>query len=261
VSAYPTPYPDVNATVDFFSTHVQAILGAQFVGMYLYGSLATGDFDPQHSDIDFIIVTDGEIDDTRLAALHAMHGQFAASDSPKAQRIEAAYVPLQALNHRFATDARYPQLETDRPLARAPLEIGWAFQRHSLREYAITVAGADPHTLVDPVDPHDMRVAIHAIAQMWVDAMRDDPLWLDWALERGAQAFVVLTLCRCLYALDQHTVASKPAAARWAQERLGERWSGLIERAVEGTHAPGLTTNGDVAQTLALVRYVEEKSR
>jgi hypothetical protein len=190
-----------------------------------------------------------------------MHARFAASDSPKAQRIEAAYIPQEALNHRFPNpDARYPQLETERPLSREPLEIGWAFQRHSLREYGVVVTGADPRPMIDPVDPDDMRQAVHAVASMWVDAVRHDPLWLDWVLERKAQAFVVLTLCRCLYALDQHTIASKPAAARWARAQLGERWSGLIERAAAGMHQPGKATNRDVAQTLALVRYVAERS-
>jgi predicted nucleotidyltransferase len=260
-SPYPTPYADVNAAVDFFSARIQAILGAQFVGMYLYGSLATGDFDPQHSDIDLIVLTDGELDDVHFAALRQMHEQFATSGSPKAQRIEAAYIPREALNHRAATEARYPQLETDRPLSREPLEIGWVFQRHSLREHAIVVAGADPRPLIDPVDPDDMRKAIHAIAEMWINDMRSNPTWLDWVVQREAQAFVVLTLCRCLYALDQHTIASKPAATRWAQAALDPRWSGLIERAVEGKHQAGRATHGDIAQTLALVRYVEEKSR
>ncbi len=34
---------------------VQAALGDNFVGAYLHGSFAVGDFD-QHSDVDFIIV-------------------------------------------------------------------------------------------------------------------------------------------------------------------------------------------------------------
>ncbi len=41
-------------------TGVQNILGPHFVGMYLYGSLANGDFD-QDSDVDFVVVTDNEI--------------------------------------------------------------------------------------------------------------------------------------------------------------------------------------------------------
>jgi len=56
----PTPYPDVNEILNSLLFNVQEMLGKQFVGMYLFGSLANGDFD-DHSDIDVLIVTDGEI--------------------------------------------------------------------------------------------------------------------------------------------------------------------------------------------------------
>lgn len=258
---YPTPYPDVNAVANYFRSRVQAILGAQFVGMYLYGSLALGDFDPQHSDIDFIVVTAGDIDEASFAALRKLHDEFAAGVSPWSRRVEAAYIPQGALNHRTPTTARYPQLETERPLSREPLEIGWVFQRHSLREYGVVVAGPVPHTMIDPIDPGDMRQAVRAITDMWLNDLQHNPSWLDWVRERSAQAFVVLTLCRCLYALDRQTVASKPAAARWAQVALPERWLGLIERAQAGRHQPGQAPVPDLAQTVALIRYTSEKSR
>ena len=43
--AQPTPYPDVNSVLQHFLAQIQAILGDAFTGMYLYGSLAQGDFD------------------------------------------------------------------------------------------------------------------------------------------------------------------------------------------------------------------------
>ena len=49
---YPTSYPDINAVLDLLVLSVQTILGDCFVGLYLYGSLASGDFDLQRSDID-----------------------------------------------------------------------------------------------------------------------------------------------------------------------------------------------------------------
>jgi predicted nucleotidyltransferase len=36
---------------------MQAVLRDRFIGLYLGGSLALGDFDPQRSDIDFVAVT------------------------------------------------------------------------------------------------------------------------------------------------------------------------------------------------------------
>ena len=57
----PTPYPSVNAILGMLLSGAQEILGNRFTGLYLYGSLSSGDFDPERSDIDFLVVTDGEL--------------------------------------------------------------------------------------------------------------------------------------------------------------------------------------------------------
>ena len=41
---FPTPYPEVNTVLLDLLSQLQAILGDRFVGLYLYGSLASGDF-------------------------------------------------------------------------------------------------------------------------------------------------------------------------------------------------------------------------
>jgi hypothetical protein len=228
--------------------------------MYLYGSLALGDFDPHRSDIDFLVVTATEIPDDLFQALQDMHAQFDAGGSPWAAKIEAAYIPQAALRHSTPTATRYPQIETGRTLVREPLEIGWAFQRHSLREHGIALAGPDPHTLVEPVDPDDMRRAAVAIAGGWLEEAQHDPEWLAWLGERSAQAFVVLTLCRLLYSLDSGRVASKPAAARWAQKLVPPHWAALIERTLAGPRDHGETAQRDIHETIALLKYTVEQS-
>jgi hypothetical protein len=47
---HPTPYADVNAVLYHFLANIQAIVRRHFVGMYVSGSLALGDFDPHSSD-------------------------------------------------------------------------------------------------------------------------------------------------------------------------------------------------------------------
>jgi len=58
---HPTPYPDVNAVLHVLLSGVQTVLGNHFIGMYPSGSLASGDFAPQRSDIDFVVVTADEL--------------------------------------------------------------------------------------------------------------------------------------------------------------------------------------------------------
>ncbi len=78
-STGPTPHAEVNAILHLLLAEVRALLGEELVGMYLFGSLSQGDFDPGSSDIDFVVATAGELPDETLAALAAMHARIAAS--------------------------------------------------------------------------------------------------------------------------------------------------------------------------------------
>jgi predicted nucleotidyltransferase len=57
---FPTPYPELNSVLRNFVDSVQAVLSNNFVGAYLQGSFAVGDFD-LHSDVDFIMVIEEEL--------------------------------------------------------------------------------------------------------------------------------------------------------------------------------------------------------
>ena len=250
-----TGYADVDHAVHWFLAQARALLGAEFVGMYLIGSLALGDFDPANSDIDFIVVTEAELAPAVIGALRDMHVRFDQSASPLAGRVEAVYVERDALRTFPPGERAYPQVEKGRGFFVEPLEMGWIFQCFTLRQYGVVLAGPAPQELIPPLDPDEMRRTAAPIARMWQREAREDPSWLEWLRERPSQAFVVLTLCRLLYTLDQAEVASKPAAARWAQQSLGGRWSTLIARALAGQHMPGRIAPWEEQKTLALIDY------
>jgi hypothetical protein len=227
--------------------------------MYLYGSLASGDFDSS-SDIDFVAVTDGEMADDLFSALQTLHTRIAASDSRWATELEGSYIPQHALRRYDPVHAWHPHI--DRGSGDLRLErhdSDWVIQRHILRELGVVLAGPAPQTLIDPVSPNDLRQAVVTILHNWWAPMLQDPSRLQ---SRGYQSYAVLTLCRALYTLQTGTVVSKPVAARWAQETLGEGWGPLIERAWVGRQNPRLEAQpDDVNGTLDLIRYVLERSQ
>jgi hypothetical protein len=246
---------DVDQVLQWFLAQARALLGAEFAGMYLYGSLALGDFDPAHSDIDFIVVTEGKLAPGLIAALRDVHSRFDQSASAWSGRIEAVYAERDALRTFPPGDRVYPQVEKDRGFFVEPLEMGWIFQCFTLRQHGVVLAGPAPDKLIPPLDPNEMRRTAGPIALMWQRDARADPTWLEWVRERQSQAFVVLTLCRLLYTLERADVVSKPAAARWALQALGDRWSALVAGALAGQHTPGRIEPWEEQQTLALIDY------
>jgi len=234
---------------------VKAVLGEQFVGLYAHGSLASGRFQPGRSDVDFLVVTAGTLAEEMLRALETMHARVRDSGLRWATRLEGSYIPRHALRRYDPADARHPALRMDGSFGVDQHGSDWIIQRYLIREHAIVLAGPSPRMLIDPVSADDLRRAAAGILREWWAPQLHDHSRLR---SSEYQAYAVLTMCRALYTLHWGTVGSKEAAARWAQEALGERWRGLIEQAGAWRHGMLLDELGEV---LALIRYTLERAR
>jgi hypothetical protein len=254
----PTPYPEVNAVLQLLLSGVQAVLGDRFVGMYLYGSLASGDFD-KDSDVDAVVVTDDEISGDRFSALQALHARIASTDSVWATQLEVSYIPQHALRRYDPADRMHPHIDRGRgeSLRVMQHDSDWVIQRHVLREQGVVVTGPPPQGLIYPVQPSALRRAVLEILRGWWAQRLHDPAQLyEW----GYQPYAVLTMCRILYTLKHGTIVSKPVAARWARKTLEERWASLIERAVIERHnPPSIVKSGIMNETLEFIRFTLEQ--
>ena len=255
---HPTPYADINADINAvlneLLTAVQMVLGEHFVGLYLYGSLASGDFNPETSDIDFLVVTTDELPSALIVKLEALHMRLLASNLKWAKKLEGAYIPQQAIHRYGNSDLPHPFLNEGN-FYLAPEGSDWVIQRHVIREQGIVLAGPDPRTLIDPVEPKDIRWSVLSYLNEWWAPMLDAPERLR---DSEYQAYAIVTMCRTLYTLQHGTIASKPVSARWAQEKLGEKWATLIEEGL--AWRPGIAIER-FNETVDFIRYTVASSR
>jgi predicted nucleotidyltransferase len=247
-------HQDVDEVLHGFLESAQSILGDQFVGMYLYGSLATGDFSPDRSDIDFVVVTAGELSDAHLKALTQLHDLFAASDSPWATEIDGSYIPRDSFRRYDLAQAIHPHVE--RGVGKLRLErfqSDWVIQRHVMRERGVVLAGPAPHELIDTVGAAEIRQAVRELAlHSWAPLEEESIQW-----ERGGQVYAILTMCRMLHTLETDSLISKRAAGQWAREALGEPFAPLIDRALAWKKTDSQkTATEDAVATAALIRLV-----
>ena len=249
-----TPYPEVNAILEVLLSRVKEVLANRFTGLYLYGSLASGDFDPERSDIDFLVVTDGELPNELLPSLAAMHERIAASASSWARRLEGSYIPLQALRRYDPEHAFHPSIGVDWGFGVNGHSSDWIIQRHIIRQQGVVIAGPPPQTLIDPISPQDLRRAVLETLHGWWAEQLQNPARLQ---SREYQAYAVLTMCRALYTLKEGTIISKPAAVHWAQQTLDLQWAGLIERALVWYEDDGID---DLQETLEFIRFTLERA-
>jgi hypothetical protein len=253
--AQPTPYPDINAVLYELLGNVQTVLGNRFIGMYLGGSLAAGDFDPQTSDIDFVVITTDELPNEMLSALAVIHARMAASGRKWGTKLEGAYIPQHTFRRYDPAFSIHPSVSTGGGFGLDGQGSDAIIQRHILREQGIVVTGPAPQTLIDPILPDDLRRAEQATLQEWWAPQLEHPFRLS---SREYQAYAVLTMCRALYTLQFGTVVTKPVAAAWAQQAVDEPWAALIERALTWEHEDGVD---DVNGTLDFIRQTLGRSR
>lgn len=247
-------YPEVNKVLSDLLARVKAILEDRFVGLYLYGSLASGDFNLHQSDIDFIVVTTGELPAATIDALEVMHLELAASDSKWAQKLEGVYIPQNYLPRYNPADPPIPTInEGQFYLGRQGSD--WVIQRYILRERGVIIAGPSLKDMIEPVSPDDLRAAILAILHEWWEPMLAHPVRLE---APEYQPYAVLSMCRTLYTLEHGDIASKGDSARWAMTILGQKWAGLIGRALGWQR--GQETDS-IAHTLDFIRFTIERSR
>jgi len=246
-----TSYLEVNRLLQNLLVNVQMILGNQLIGLYLYGSLASGGFNPETSDIDFLVVTSDELSDERINALENMHTSLAFSGLKFAAKLEGAYIPQHAIRRFDPDDLECPCInEGNFYLGRQGSD--WIIQRRILREHGVIINGPDPKTLIDPVSSEEIQQAILTILHNWWAPMLNNPARLQ---NSEYQAYAILSMCRALHTLNTGQLGSKLEAAFWAQDALDQYWRDTIEQALSWRDGRALNK---FDQSLEFIRYTLE---
>ncbi len=73
------------------------MLGDGLVGLYLYGSMVTGDFDDHISDVDLLAVITAPLNEDEFRRLDAVHRSVEQHHPEWSDRIEIAYPSKEAL--------------------------------------------------------------------------------------------------------------------------------------------------------------------
>jgi hypothetical protein len=258
----PTPYSDLNKVLSALVSRIRAILENEFLGAYLQGSFAIGDFDLD-SDVDFIVAIKDEISRHQVDALQRMHNQIYQLESKWAQHLEGSYFPKELLRRQSDHDLQLWYLDNGaRSLIRSnhcnTLVVRW-----TVREKGVTLAGPSPNVLVDPISKKQLRGEIYETITNWGQEIINGPAPFN---DRFYQGFIVLNYCRMLHDLRTGKIGSKREGADWAKNALDPSWSDLIDRAWTNRPNPAQKVRQpadpqDFDRTLRFVEYIMNESR
>lgn len=221
-----TKYPEVNKILDVLLFEMQRILADKLKGLYLYGSLCTGDFDFSISDIDLLAALETEISDEEFNLLKNMHTKLAKDHEEWKDRIEVQYMSLDALKTFKTKTSKIANISPGEPFHFVEAGKDWLVNWFVVQEKGLTLYGPPPSKYIEYITKEE-----------FIEIIRDHTkLWSNWingiSRKRGSQAYAIITLCRAYYAIKHGEQISKIKAALWMQKHFPE-WAGLIGRALK----------------------------
>ncbi len=241
---------NVAALIDALRAAIDATLADRFVGLYVFGSLATGAFEPATSDIDLVAALTDDLDDGEIARLARMHVDIVRRIPDWDDRIEVGYIALARMRQIAPTDP-IALVSPSEPFHRKDAGNDWFFNLYVLREHGITIFGPPPAAFIDPITLDDVRERLRPFMREWRTWIAETPL----IHERTYQSHMIITMCRNLYLFTNGTIASKRDAAAWAAREIPDS-SGLIRDALAWREAGrDAAVDGDATlpQTLRFV--------
>ena len=259
---FPTPYEVLNQVLYELVSRIEKILGDKFIGTYLQGSFAVGDFD-EHSDVDFIVVVEEDLTPGEIDALQLMHDQVYELDSEWAKHLEGSYFPKDVFRYHSKRGIELWYLDHGARTLIKSDHCNTVLVRWVVREKGVALVGPPPETLVDPISDGLLRAEIFETLTYWGKEILNDPeQYNNWFY----QAFIVLNYCRMLHDIYRGYPGSKREGADWAKSVLDPSWSDLIDRAWDGRPDPAKKVKqpadpDDFEMTLIFVKYVMDLSR
>jgi nucleotidyltransferase-like protein len=220
------------------------LLPGRVTGFYLVGSVALGGFRPDHSDIDFVAVVDGDLSTRELRRLRLVHLATAARNAAP-HLVRGRFAVPGTCNGAYvrAEDMSRPVTEIT-PLASHvghEFHVGGGFdvnlvQWATLATRGVTVRGPEPAALGLDTEPDRLR-------QWNLDNMAE--YWVPWAtkVEAGRDprfrtaprfwtAWGALGPPRLHHTALTGQVISKEEAGEHARATFDPRWHPLIDEAL-----------------------------
>jgi predicted nucleotidyltransferase len=218
------PEPAVAAVLGAIREQVVAVTGSSLLGLYLFGSLATNDFDAEVSDIDLLAVLADAPRGRLVGRLRRMHADLARANPAWEDRIEVIYVSTHGLARCRTHPTTIAVISPGEPFHLVEAGRDWILNWYPARQHGVRLLGPPITTLIPPIPTAEYLQEVRRSLVGFTNRIAD-------GAPPGSQAYAILTMCRGLYALRFGERLSKPAAAAWAQQAFPQ-WADLIRRAL-----------------------------
>jgi predicted nucleotidyltransferase len=216
---------DVETVIDAVTSRVMDVLGTSLLGLYVFGSLVAGDFDPAVSDVDLLAVLTKDPTVAVGASLGQMHADLASRYPRWKDRIEVVYISRTGLRAFRAGQHLMGVISPGEPFHLIRATRDWVVNWYPTRQQSRSLIGPAIETLIPEIPREEY---LQAVGQYLTEFMA--PVTEHSSL--GSQAYAVLAACRALYTVKSGERPSKVQAAARATSDFPQ-WRQVIEDALE----------------------------
>lgn len=239
----PTPYSDINHLLQNLLSYLQSYFYSKLIGVYLYGSLAWGDFNYRTSDLDVFVVLDQDIEENDFKQLNSIHQKLIRKHPQWYDRIEIAYVSLNSLKRFKDKNFNIALISPGESFNIKEAGTDWLINFYLLQNNSIVLAGPNPRTIITSISRNEF---ISSVKQQAIE-------WKDWIVKTkdsiGYQYYAVLTLCRAYYVVRNGEQVSKQRAGAWVKTEFN-KWATLIDSALFYHQLPLENVPADIYKTV-----------
>ncbi|MDR2558231.1 MAG: DUF4111 domain-containing protein [Oscillospiraceae bacterium] len=209
---------DYNSILQHIKESCTALLHENLVGIYIHGSIAFGCFDRDKSDIDYIIIVNGELSlETKNELLQETAG-INKSAPPKGLEMSAV-LKKHCLNFIYPTPYELHFSNTHRENT-GGFDKDLTAHFTVIKKTGIVLCG-------EPID----SVFGDIPAEFYFDSIISDIKDAGNQINAN-QAYCILNLCRILAYKRNNLILSKKAGGYWGLENLGGKHSITIKAAL-----------------------------
>lgn len=244
-----TSYKNVDALLDVLITQIRSVLGGNLVGIYLYGSLVSGDFDYDLSDIDLLTATSRTVSKRELETLKKMHEVLARQYPKWNDRIEVQYVSCFALRTFKTQTSKIVTISPGEPIHFIKAGKDWLFNWYEVQEKGMVLFGPHQSSILPSISKREYMSAVKDSAIYWRKRMKK----YTSQSSRGSCSYSVLTMCRMLYGYRYGKQTSKTHAATWVEKEF-PGWAPLIADAVSWRKTQWKKEQKSIGATLSDIR-------
>ena len=254
--------PEIKSVLDQLVFGAKDILGSKFIGAWLQGSSATGDFD-EHSDIDFVVGVEDDLTQEEINSLQEFHRLLYRHYSPWGKHLEGSYIPREILRDYKLAGKEVWYLDHGSTTFERSAHDNMIAVKWILRERGVVLAGPDPSDMMDPIPIPELRIDIYQTFADWAKVIFENP---DEIGNHFYQTFAVLSYSRMLNDIRNGAIGSKREGAEWVKANLDPKWHDLIDKAWLGRHNPSLSVQRpadqqDVKLTIEFIRMCLDEAR